>query len=102
MIRFYTGIFVFEEGCCNTAQRPHDEKAYDDDVFSGLSSYDDIIIPYDDISGCVSNVGATAIIHIKEEFNTAENIEYVKKIFQLGENSGLTEMKVAVISGAEK
>ena len=95
MIRFFTGIFAFDEGGCNTAQRPHDEEAYDDDVFSGLSSYDDI-------SGCVSNVGATAIIHIKEEFNTAENIEYVKKIFRLGEDSGLTEVKVVVISGAEK
>ena len=73
---FATGAFT-ADGL--TIQKYHDKEPFDDDVVSRISETYKASFP----DGYVSNIGSTVTIHIKKELNTADTIEFIKKIFFL-------------------
>ena len=87
MKQFYTGTFTFEDGTCSTAQRPHSDYKHDDVVIEVPGNF--LVHDRSEVSGYVSGIGNTVVIHIKEPFNTPEHIDCVKEVFGLKENSGL-------------
>ena len=87
MMLFFTGTFTFEDGACSTAQRPHTDYEHDDVVIDDFGNF--LVHDRSEVSGYVSSVSNTAVIHIKEPFNTPENIDYIKKAFSFKEDVGL-------------
>ncbi len=73
---FATGAFT-ADGL--TIQKYHDKETFDDDVVSRISDVDKESFS----DGYVSNIGNAITIYIKKELNTADTIEFIKKIFFL-------------------
>ena len=88
MKRFYTGTFTSEDGTCSTAQRAHSDYEHDDVVIDDSGNF--LVHDRSKVSGYVSGIGNTVVIHIKEPFNNPENNDYIKEIFGLKEDSGLS------------
>ena len=87
---FFTGVFSING---MTVQKAHSETDnYNDDVVSRLDKIGEPFCSFSD--GYVTNVGTETVIHIKPEHNTADNINYIKEIFGLTENNGVSKVAV--------
>ena len=83
MAFFITGAFTDITGAWNTMQRIHNNKTFDDDVVSWLKGEDKEVFS----GGYVSNIGNNVTIHIKQELNDADTIDFIKEIFRLNDPS---------------
>lgn len=99
MILFFTGTIAFDEDDCWTVQLPHFDFEHDDVVLHRADFFVGMTTP-SKLSGYVSSVGNNVIIHIKEQLNTPENIDYIKKTFSFKEDFGL-QVSVVTMSNEE-
>ena len=91
---FETGVFGLDGV---TAQRIHNRNEWDDDVISWIDEPE----ISESNSGYVSNVGSVVTIHIRSGYSR-EDLAFVKKMFGLYPENGVSEVKTVPFEGWEK
>ena len=92
---FFTGTFSIDGVC---AQKVHESERCDDDVITWFSKEDEEEKNRHP-DGYVSNEGSIVTIHILPEYQNEKNIDFIKRIFGLFEECGVTEVRIVTFSG---